>query len=462
MTTPGIDIYSNIYFIGAGGIGMAALERYFLSIGKKVAGYDRTPTHLTDTLSAEGVDITFDDSAEAIPESFRDKNSTLVIYTPAVPDTHPALSWFRDNDFKVIKRSMALGLITHDTLGICFAGTHGKTTTSAMAAHALAVEGTGSNAFLGGVLRNYGSNLLLSPTSPFSVIEADEFDRSFHRLSPYIAVITATDPDHLDIYGTEEAYLEAFAHFTSLIKTGGKLLMHTGLKMQPRTPDGVDIFTYSRDNGDYHAANIRRAEGSVTFDLIGPGEQLLAADIAPGVPVEVNIENAIAALGALHIAGHFEASAARRAMSSFMGAERRFEFRLRQPGRVIIDDYAHHPREIEASINSVKILYPSRRLTVVFQPHLYTRTRDFADDFARALSKADEVVMTDIYPAREKPIPGVTSAMVLDRVTAPLKMMSGREELADTLKMLNFEVLLVLGAGNINDTIPSIIDKINQ
>lgn len=453
--------FENVYFVGAGGIGMAALERYFLSRGLRVGGYDHTPSHLTAALEAEGVEMTFDDAAEAIAEPFRDPAKTLVVYTPAVPASHPGLTWFRDNGFRVIKRSKALGIITDAYKSLCFAGTHGKTTTSCMAAHLLEVSGRGSNAFLGGILRNYGSNLLLSATSPWAVAEADEFDRSFHQLKPWVAVITSTDPDHLDIYHTEEAYLESFTKFSSLIRPGGTLLMHTGLKFKPAVTEGVSVMTYSRDAGDYHAANIRRSEGAITFDLVGPAGTVIVSDIALGVPVEVNIENAIAALGAIDIAGELDPDSARRAMASFMGAERRFEFRLNRPGRVIIDDYAHHPRELRASIESVRALYPSRRLSVAFQPHLYTRTRDFAPDFARALSLADDVVILDIYPAREQPIEGVTSDLIFNDVTAPRKLKATRENLADVVKNLNFEVLLVLGAGNITDCIPSIISKLD-
>lgn len=453
--------FENVYFVGAGGIGMAALERYFLSRGLRVGGYDHTPSHLTAALEAEGVEMTFDDAAEAIAEPFRDPAKTLVVYTPAVPASHPGLTWFRDNGFRVIKRSKALGIITDAYKSLCFAGTHGKTTTSCMAAHLLEVSGRGSNAFLGGILRNYGSNLLLSATSPWAVAEADEFDRSFHQLKPWVAVITSTDPDHLDIYHTEEAYLESFTKFSSLIRPGGTLLMHTGLKFKPAPGEDVSVMTYSRDAGDYHAANIRRSEGAITFDLVGPAGTVIVSDIALGVPVEVNIENAIAALGAIDIAGELDADSARRAMASFMGAERRFEFRLNRPGRVIIDDYAHHPRELRASIESVRALYPSRRLSVAFQPHLYTRTRDFAPDFARALSLADDVVILDIYPAREQPIEGVTSDLIFNDVTAPRKLKATRENLADVVKNLNFEVLLVLGAGNITDCIPSIISKLD-
>ena len=456
----------NIYFIGAGGIGMAALERYFKSQGDNVAGYDRTPTELTDSLMAEGIDITFDESADAVPALYRDPANTLVVYTPAVPDTMPQLRWFRDKGFKVVKRAVVLGEVTRRSKGICFAGTHGKTTTSSMAAHILHTSKAGCNAFLGGVLRNYNSNFLLDASSPYSVIEADEYDRSFHHLSPYIAVITATDPDHLDIYGTEEAYLESFTRFTQLIHPDGKLIVHTGLKFRPDAPAGVTTYTYSRDEGDFHAANIRRGNGTIVYDLIVPRDILpegKVADIELGVPVEINIENSIAAAAATLLTGDVTPDDLRTAIASFMGPKRRFEFHLREKGehgRVIIDDYAHHPDELKASISSVKALYPDRRLTVAFQPHLYTRTRDFAAQFAEALSLADEVVLLDIYPAREEPIPGVTSKIIFDKISCKEKHLISKQLLTKTIKNINFDILLTVGAGDINTFIPEIIESI--
>ncbi len=456
----------NIYFIGAGGIGMAALERYFKSQGDNVAGYDRTPTELTDSLMAEGIDITFDESADAVPSLYRDPANTLVVYTPAVPDTMPQLRWFRDNGFKVVKRAVVLGEVTRRSKGICFAGTHGKTTTSSMAAHILHTSKAGCNAFLGGVLRNYNSNFLLDASSPYSVIEADEYDRSFHHLSPYIAVVTATDPDHLDIYGTEEAYLESFTRFTQLIHPEGKLIVHTGLKFRPDAPAGVTTYTYSRDEGDFHAANIRRGNGTIVYDLIVPRDILpegKVEDIELGVPVEINIENSIAAAAATLLTGDVTADDLRTAIASFMGPKRRFEFHLREKGehgRVIIDDYAHHPDELKASISSVKALYPERRLTVAFQPHLYTRTRDFAGEFAEALSLADEVVLLDIYPAREEPIPGVTSKIIFDKISCKEKHLISKQLLTKTIKNINFDILLTVGAGDINTFIPEIIESI--
>ena len=440
----------NIYFVGAGGIGMAALERYFLSKGKRVGGYDRTATDLTRALESEGVEITYSDAAEAIPQAFRDPGETLVVYTPAVPDSHPGLQWFRANGFEVVKRAAVLGIVTRHSRSLCFAGTHGKTTTSSMAAHVLHNSPAGCNAFLGGVLRNYGTNFILDPHSDFSVIEADEYDRSFHHLTPSVAVITATDPDHLDIYGTEEAYLESFAHFTELIRPDGVLIVHTGLKLRPRVAPGVKVYTYSRDEGDFHATNIRRSEGSIVFDLVMPDGSVMT-DIAPGVPVEINIENAIAALAAVWAAGQLDEDCARRAMASFQGPKRRFEFHLKEPGRAIIDDYAHHPDELRQSIRSVRALYPDRRLTVAFQPHLYSRTRDFAPQFGQALSEADEVILLDIYPARELPMEGVSSQLIFDAIKGPDKTMITKEQLPETVRERGFEVLLTAGAGDICD-----------
>ncbi len=453
--------YNNIYFVGAGGIGMAALERYYLSRGCNVAGYDRTPSELTDALTEEGVEIAFDDDPALIPEAFRDKADTLVVYTPAVPESHRGLKYFRDNGFDVMKRAAVLGLITRESKGLCFSGTHGKTTTSSMAAHILHNSKAGCNAFLGGVLRNYGTNLLLSETSPYSVIEADEYDRSFHHLRPYVAVVTATDPDHLDIYGTEEAYLESFAHFTELIRPDGYLLMHTGLKMQPRVAEGVKTYTYSRDSGDFHAANIVRGDGRITFDLVTPKGTI--AGIELGVPVEVNIENAIAAIGAVYLTGELEPDSMREAMQTFMGPKRRFEFRWKgADGRAVIDDYAHHPDELRASIASVKALYPGRKVTVAFQPHLYSRTRDFATEFAEALSLADSVILLDIYPAREEPIAGVTSKMIFDSVKTADKIMISKESLTDLIKNRNFEILLTAGAGDICNYLPEIVENLRN
>lgn len=451
---------ANIYFVGAGGIGMAALERYFLSKGRKVAGYDRTPSELTDALEKEGVEITFTDDVATIPDAFRDPADTLVVYTPAIHDDNHILSWFRANGFEVVKRAVVLGMITRASKSLCFAGTHGKTTTSTMAAHILQTQGTGSNAFLGGVARNYGSNFLLSPTSPFSVVEADEFDRSFHQLTPYIAVVTSTDPDHLDIYGSEEEYLEGFARFTELVTPGGALLLHTGMKLTPRPQQGVRVYTYSRDEGDFHASYIRQGHGVISFDFVHP--EGTVRNISLGVPVEINIENAVAALAACWLTGTFDAAKAREAIGSFLGAERRFQKVLDDGERIVIDDYAHHPDELRASISSIKALYPDRKLTVAFQPHLYTRTRDFAPGFAEALSLADEVVLLDIYPAREEPIPGVTSQIIFDKINVEKKTLIPLEDLIPTIKNRNFDILLTAGAGDIGAEVPRLVEQLRK
>lgn len=446
--------YTSLYFIGAGGIGMSALVRYFLSKGYRVAGYDRTPSPLTAQLQSEGLAIVYDESVELIPDYCRDPETTLVVYTPAIPATHAGLTYFRGHGFKVVKRAELLGLITRASKGLCFAGTHGKTTTSSMAAHIFHESPIGCNAFLGGILRNYDSNLILSESSPYTIIEADEYDRSFHWLHPYMAVVTATDPDHLDIYGTEEAYLESFAHFTSLIQPGGCLVMKKGIKLVPRIQPGVKLYTYSaRDGGDFHATNIRVGNGTIVFDFVAPDG--VVTDIELGVPVEINIENAVAAMAIARLNG-VEADDMRRAMASFQGAKRRFEFWVKRPDRVMIDDYAHHPDELKASIRSVKALYPGRKLTVIFQPHLYSRTRDFADSFAEALSLADELFLLDIYPAREEPIPGVTSKIIFDKITCRNKELCLREKLLERIKECNFDILLTMGAGDIDRLLPEI------
>lgn len=444
-----------VYFVGVGGIGMAALARYYLSLGLPVAGYDRTPSALTAELGAEGAAVSYDDSMDAVPEAFRDPENTLVVYTPAVPDSNVPLTFFRDNGFEVRKRAWVLGQVTRGSKGLCFSGTHGKTTTSSMAAHVLHSGPVGCNAFLGGILKGYDSNLMLSDTSPYSVIEADEYDRSFHQLTPYIAVVNATDPDHLDIYGTEEAYLESFAHFTELIRPDGFLVVHTGLKLVPRPPEGVRTYTFGHDSGDFHAANVRVGDGTIVFDFVHPEGTI--TDIELGVPVAINVDNAVSALAAVWLTGTLTPELARKAIASYPGVERRFEFHLKEKGpagRAIIDDYAHHPDEIRQSIASVRALYPGRKLTVAFQPHLYSRTRDFADQFAEALDAADEVVLVDLYPAREQPIPGISSKTILDRLKKENKTMISKEDFVDTMKNRNFEILLTLGAGDLSLCVP--------
>lgn len=453
---PSDSSFRNIYFVGAGGIGMANLERYFLSLRHNVAGYDKTPSALTQQLEDEGVEITYDDNHNTIPATHRSPADTLVVYTPAVPADNDILSWFRDNGFEVVKRAALLGKITRSTKAICISGSHGKTTTCSMTANILRQSEVGCNAFLGGILRNTGSNLVISPDSPWSVIEADEYDRSFHQLSPTIAVVTSTDPDHLDIYGDEEGYLEGFAHFTSLIRPGGTLLLHTGLKLRPRTADGVTTMTYSGSGeADWHAEEITFGNGTLSFTLVGPDVRISGIEI--GVPVEINIDNAVAASASALLAGATHDDI-RRGIATFKGAKRRFEvIRDGKDGTpVLIDDYAHSPNEVKASISSVKKLYPGRRLTVIFQPHLYTRTRDFAPEFAEALSLADEVIMPEIYPARELLIPGVDSNLILKDVTSPAKCYCERKDLLNLIKNRNFDIVMTLGAADLDRLLPDI------
>lgn len=449
-----------VYFVGAGGIGMAALARFYMSKALPVAGYDRTPSALTADLVAEGARVSYDDCIDAIPPEFRLPDGTLAVYTPAVPADNKVLSFFRDHGFELRKRAWVLGQVTRASKSLCFSGTHGKTTTSSMAAHILHCSDTGCNAFLGGILKGYNSNLMLSATSPWSVVEADEYDRSFHQLTPYIAVVNATDPDHLDIYGTEEAYLESFAHFTELIRPDGALIVRTGLKLRPRPAEGVRVYTFGRNDGDFHASNVRVGDGTIVFDFVHPEGRI--TDIELGVPVDINIDNAIAALAAVWLTGELTPGLARRAMASYPGVERRFEFHLKEPGRAIIDDYAHHPDELRQSIASVRALYPHRKLTVAFQPHLYSRTRDFADEFADALSAADEVILIDLYPAREQPIPGISSKTIFDKVKCAQKRMISKEDFVETMKMSNFEVLLTAGAGDLNLYVPRLVEALGR
>ncbi|MDR2969495.1 MAG: UDP-N-acetylmuramate--L-alanine ligase [Tannerellaceae bacterium] len=442
-----MDIKS-VYFIGAGGIGMSALLRYFLSKGKKVAGYDRVSSGLTEKLNEEGAEIHYEDNVSLIPVYCRNAEETLVVYTPAVPESHTELLWFMEHGFTIMKRASVLGEITRSARGICVAGTHGKTTTSSMIAHLLKQSHVDCNAFLGGILKGYDSNLMLSATSDLTVIEADEFDRSFHRLTPYMAVITSADPDHLDIYGTKEAYRESFEKFTSLIRPSGTLIMRKGVDMAPRLNPGVKCYTYSaEDGGDFHAENIRIGNGNIFFDFAGPGIHI--PDVQLGVPVKVNIENGVAAMASGWLNG-VTPEELKAGMASFAGPCRRFDFRIKRDDKVLIDDYAHHPVELSSSILSVKALYPGRKLTGIFQPHLYSRTRDFVDDFAAALSLLDELILLDIYPAREEPIPGVSSEIILDKVTIADKVLCRKEQLVDCLANRETDIVLMLGAGDID------------
>ncbi|MDR3195131.1 MAG: UDP-N-acetylmuramate--L-alanine ligase [Tannerella sp.] len=451
----------SVYFIGAGGIGMSALIRYFHSRGIAVAGYDRTPSALTEQLIREGAGLHFTDDVRLIPSGFMSPEKTLVIYTPAVPESHAELTYFRTRGYEVLKRSQALGLITRSERGLCIAGTHGKTTASSMTAWLLHSSPVGCNAFLGGILKNTDSNLILSEYSDLTVIEADEYDRSFHQLSPYMAVITYVDPDHLDIYDTAAAYRQSFEQFTSLIQPGGVLVMKYGLHMTPRLRSGVKLFTYSATNGkaDFHAKNIRIGNGEIFFDWVGPYAQI--ANVQLGVPVKINIENAIAAIALAWLNG-VSADEIRAAMKSFAGVARRFDICLKKENLVLIDDYAHHPEELKNSILSVKELYAGRKVTGIFQPHLYTRTRDFAEGFAESLSLLDELILLDIYPAREEPIPGVTSRLVFERVTIADKTLCSKAQLPERIAAGTYEVVLMLGAGDIDrlvEPIKKILEK---
>jgi UDP-N-acetylmuramate--alanine ligase len=440
--------YDAIYFVGAGGIGMSALIRYFLSKGKRVGGYDRTPSGLTEQLIAEGAAIHYEDNIALIPDIFKDKERTLIVFTPAVPQDHTELTFFKNKGFVILKRAQVLGEITRQSRGICISGTHGKTTTSSLTAHLLKQSHVDCNAFLGGILKNYNSNLLLSDTSDLTVIEADEYDRSFHQLSPYMAVITSADPDHLDIYGTPEAYEESFDHFTSLIRPGGVLLMKKGIQVHPRLQENVRLYTYSMENGgDFYAENIRIGHGEILFDYVAPEEKI--QDIRLGVPLKINIENGIAAISIARLNGVCPEEI-KQAMTSFQGAERRFDFHLKTDRIVLIDDYAHHPEELKASISSVRALYRERKLTVIFQPHLYSRTKDFYPEFAQSLSLADEVILLDIYPAREAPIPGVTSQLILDEISLADKQLCTKETLLTVIEKGNWDVVLMAGAGDID------------
>ena len=433
---------------------MSALVRYFLSKGKKVGGYDRTPSELTEKLIEEGADIHYEENIELIPEECKCKESTLVIFTPAIPQEHKELVFFRENGFEILKRAQVLGMITHTEKGLCVAGTHGKTTTSTMTAHLLHQSHVGCNAFLGGISKNYKTNLLLSETSEYVVIEADEFDRSFHWLTPFATVVTAVDSDHLDIYGTREAYLESFNKYTSLITTDGYLIVKKGIELSPRVKEGVKVFTYGIGEGDFRAENIRIGNGEIIFDYTSPLGNI--NDIQLGVPVYVNIENGVAAMALAQIAGVNDEEI-KKAMPTFGGVDRRFDFKIKEENLVFLSDYAHHPAEIKQSISSIKALYPGKKVTVVFQPHLYTRTRDFYKEFAASLSLADEVILLDIYPARELPIDGVTSQLIFDCLENKASaIMCKKEDLTDIIAKREIEVLITLGAGDIDNMVPQI------
>ena len=442
-----------VYFIGAGGIGMSAIARYFIHRGLVVAGYDKTPSALTLQLEREGMLIHYEENIDEIPHACKQPQTCLVIYTPAIPSDHQELQYFRQNGFEVEKRAQVLGTLTREHKGLCVAGTHGKTTTSTMCAHIMHQSHLDCNAFLGGISKNYGTNYILS-NSDYVVIEADEFDRSFHWLSPWMTVITATDPDHLDIYGTKEAYLESFRHYTELIQPGGNLIIHRDLEMKENLQEGVNRYDYSLHEGDFHAENIRIANGEITFDFISPIE--CVKDVQLGQPVPINIENGVAAMAMAQLSG-CTAEELRYGMQTYGGVERRFDFKLKKDKIVFLSDYAHHPKEIYQSAKSIRELYSDRKITAIFQPHLYTRTRDFYKDFANALSLLDEVILTEIYPAREQPIEGVTSQLIYDNLRPGIeKHMIAKSDVLQYIKDHSFDVLIVLGAGDLDNQVPQI------
>ena len=451
------DIKS-VYFVGAGGIGMSAIARYFLHKGLVVAGYDKTPSELTHQLEKEGMMIHYEENVNLIPEACRQSLTTLVVYTPAIPSTHAELKYFHDNNFVIEKRAQVLGTLTRTHKGLCFAGTHGKTTTSTMCAHIMHQSHLDCNAFLGGISKNYGTNYILSTHSDYVVIEADEFDRSFHWLRPWMSVITSTDPDHLDIYGTKEAYLESFRHYTELIQPGGALIIHKDLEMKQHVQEGVKVYNYSREEGDFHAENIQIKNGTITFDFISPVE--IVKNVELGQPIPINIENGVAAMAMAQLNG-CTAEELREGMRTYGGVDRRFDFKIKNDRHVFLSDYGHHPKEILQSAKSLKELYSDRKITAIFQPHLYTRTRDFYKDFADALSHFDEVILTEIYPAREQPIEGVTSKLIYDNLRPNIeKKMIQKDDVLNFVKAHDFDVLVVLGAGNLDNYVPEIAEII--
>ena len=448
-----------VYFVGAGGIGMSAIARYFIKKGLVVAGYDKTPSDLTKRLETEGMLIHYEENVDEIPHECKKKESCLVIYTPAIPAEHKELTFFRENGFEIQKRAQVLGTLTKSHKGLCVAGTHGKTTTSTMCAHILHQSHLDCNAFLGGISKNYGTNYILSD-SDFVVIEADEFDRSFHWLRPWMSVITSTDPDHLDIYGTKEAYLESFRHYTELIQPGGALIIHRDLEMKENIQPDVRRYDYSLNEGDFHAENICIENGEITFDFISPIESIKGVQL--GQPVPINIENGIAAMAMAQLNG-CTAEELKYGMQTYGGVDRRFDFKIKTSKMVFLSDYAHHPKEIYQSAKSIRELYKDKHITAIFQPHLYTRTRDFYKDFADALSQLDEVILTEIYPARELPIEGVTSKLIYDNLKPGVKKeMIQKTDVLNYIKEHDFEVLIVLGAGDLDNQVPQITKILNS
>lgn len=437
----------SVYFIGAGGIGMSALARYFLSQGKEVAGYDRVSTALTDKLTREGMDIHFEDREVLIPDVFRNPERTLVIYTPAVPEHHQQLNYFRKRGFRVIKRSVALGEVFNTGRGIGVAGTHGKTSISTTLAHILHSSKLGCNAFLGGISKNTSSNLYLDPASKIILAEADEYDRSFLTLFPEIAVVSSMDADHLDIYLTKEKLQAGFESYIAQIREKGKLIHKYGLT--PKVPNYVEPYSYSIDNqaADYHIQSLTSHGLGYSFNVVAPG--LIIPHIRLGIPGLINVENSLAAIAVAHQLSITPETIA-FALSTYQGVHRRFDVQVHNKERIYIDDYAHHPEEIKAFLSSVRTLFPHKKLTGIFQPHLYTRTRDFVDEFARSLEMLDVLILMEIYPAREEPIPGVSASMIFERVKLKERVLVTNEQLLSVVKEQDPELLVTMGAGDIN------------
>lgn len=454
--------YHIIYFLGIGGIGMSALARWFALQGKAVLGYDRTASPVTEALKMEGIEVHFDDAVSSLPDKIlEDPSKVLVVYTPAIPGTHPGFTHLRGQGYPVKKRSEVLGLVTRDQFTIAVAGTHGKTTTSSMLAHILIEAGFKVTAFLGGISTNYNSNFIVHEGSGNSVtvVEADEFDRSFLTLHPNIAIVTSADADHLDIYGEEAALKKSFRDFISRIQKGGKLFIHERLAgdFEPY-PEQVEIKSYGLNRGQFFAGNITIEHGIFEFDLNGIGSNVY--NVKSGVPGFYNIENAVAAILSAVGAGANPEKAC-HAMATYKGVKRRFEFVIRHPEVVLIDDYAHHPVEIAAFIESVKALYPDKRFVVIFQPHLYSRTRDFAEGFSKSLSKADMVVLLEIYPAREEPIPGVDARMIFDNLTCE-KLLVDKEALTELAAGADWELIAMLGAGDIDRMVKPVAEVLKS
>lgn len=446
---------NNIYFIGIGGIGMSALARYFLANGHSVAGYDRTESELTAKLKLVGAEIHYADDIQMIPLSFTNKENTTVVYTPAVPSGHSELTYFKENGFELLKRSQMLGRITEDTFCIAVAGTHGKTTTSTMIAHLLKDSGKRINAFLGGVAANYSSNLILDDIPEYTVVEADEFDRSFLTLKPNIAVVTSTDPDHLDIYGDHTEMKKTFQEFVDKIEPDGLLIQRKGLNLKSE-----NATTYAIDeNADADTSNVHIENEAFHFDFEHNNDKY--TDLILGMPGKHNVENATAAM-VVSKELKISEDKIRAALQSFRGVQRRFQLISNTTSITYIDDYAHHPTEISAAIESAKMLYPNRKLTVVFQPHLFSRTRDFLEEFATSLTKSDEVILLDIYPARELPIEGVSSQVLLDKIKNENKALVVKETLVDFLMDKDLDVLMTLGAGDIDRLVAPLKHMITQ